>query len=77
VDTAALHRSAVEELAAESQSPIELVQKLYQNELTALEPQAKIHLYLPLIVRRKVRDVLRQRQEFIKVSRRESDQVVG
>jgi hypothetical protein len=68
VEVASLHRSAIEELAADSHSPIELIEKLYQNELTILEPGARIRLYLPLIVRRRVRDALRQRQESIKVS---------
>jgi len=61
-DIASLHRSAIEELAADSHSPIEFVEEVYRNELTMLEPQAKIRLYLPLIVRRRVRDVLRQQQ---------------
>jgi hypothetical protein len=34
-------------------------------------------VYLPLIVRRKVREALRQRQAAIKVSHRELDQVAG
>jgi hypothetical protein len=74
-DIASLHRSTIEELAAVSNSPIELVEEVYENELRILEPQAKIRLYLPLIVRRRVRDVLRQRQESVKVSRRDADQV--
>ena len=67
-DIASLHRSTIEELAAVSHAPIELVERLYQNELTILEPRARIRLYLPLIVRRRVREVLRHRQESVKVS---------
>jgi Protein of unknown function (DUF3562) len=70
-DIASLHRSTIEELAAGSDSPIELVEQLYHNELTVLEPQARIRLYLPLIVRRKVREVLRRRQESINISHRD------
>jgi hypothetical protein len=76
-DIGSLHRSTIEELAADSHSPIELVERLYHDELTVLEPHARIRVYLPLIVRRKVREALRQRQLAIKVSHRELDQVAG
>jgi len=68
-DISSLHRSTIEELAADSHSPVELVERLYRDELTILESQARIRVYLPLIVRRRVRDVLRHRQESVKVSR--------
>ena len=68
LDIGLLHRSTIEELAADSHSPIELVERLYQDELTVLEPHARIRVYLPLIVRRKVREALRRRQAAFTVS---------
>ena len=65
-DIGSLHRSTIKELAADLQSPIEVVEQLYHNELRMLETHARIRVYLPLIVRRKVRDALRERQATIK-----------
>jgi hypothetical protein len=65
-DLASVHRSTIEALAADSHAPIDFVEKLYRSECTNLEPNARIRLYLPVIVRRRVRDALsRQRQSVI------------
>jgi len=61
-NTALLDRSMVEELAATSQAPVDLVERVYRVELTSLESHARIRLYLPIIARRRAREVLRQRQ---------------
>lgn len=59
VDMAKSHRIAIQTLAERSHSPFELVEKMYRNELTQLESQARITQYLPLVTSRRVRDLLR------------------
>jgi hypothetical protein len=60
IELAESHRAAIQTLAERSQSPFALVEKIYRNELTQLEPHARITRYLPLVTSRRVRDLLRQ-----------------
>ncbi len=61
--TETMHKMAMESLATESQAPIEQVEEIYQRELSALEAQARIKSFLPLLVHRRVRDVLAHRRQ--------------
>lgn len=49
----------LERLAADGRHTIEAVERLYLTELVALERQARIHAFVPLIAMRRVRDALR------------------
>ncbi len=61
--TETLHKMAMESLASESQAPIEQVEEIYQRELCALEAHARIKSFLPLLVHRRVREVLVHRRQ--------------
>jgi hypothetical protein len=56
------HHRAILELAEHSHSPLPIVEKIYRDELQVLEREARIMQYLPLVVGRRARDVLRGRQ---------------
>lgn len=57
------HREAIEALVREhSDASPERVETLYRNELDRLEPEARITQYLPVIVSRNVRELLRRKQ---------------
>lgn len=58
-DDDALHRYAVEALAAELQLPVETVARCYFSELAALREGAKISDYLVVLSVRQARDALR------------------
>src|ERR1700684_1329991 len=49
IELAESHRVAIQTLSERSQSPFALVEKMYRNELTQLEPHARIRRYLPLV----------------------------
>ena len=53
------HRAVIEELAARSNCPIALVEKVYRRELARLEADARITRYLPLLASHRVRTLLR------------------
>jgi hypothetical protein len=57
------HLAAIEALVESSHSPFELVEKLYRNELSRLQPEARITQYLPLLTTRRTREALRLRQK--------------
>lgn len=52
--TPAVHSSAIDTLAQETELPREVVAELYEEELSQLAPQASISQFLPLIVSRRV-----------------------
>jgi hypothetical protein len=49
-------------LARETQAPRELVESLYASERTRLERTARIKTYIPLLIHRRVKALLRERQ---------------
>lgn len=56
----ALHESAIESLVQETTLPKEAIAELYDAELAALEPNATVKQFLPLIVSRRVREWIRE-----------------
>jgi hypothetical protein len=52
----------VEELAAKSRLPIELVKRVYDEELADVQRTAKVRTFVGAIARRRARDALRQHQ---------------
>jgi hypothetical protein len=50
----------IEMLARETRMPRELVAKLYSNERAKLERTAKIKTYIPVLIRRQVKELLRE-----------------
>jgi uncharacterized protein DUF3562 len=52
----------IELLARETQVPRELVESLYASERTRLERTARIKTYIPLLIHRRVKALLRERQ---------------
>jgi hypothetical protein len=55
------HENAIRALAEHSQASRNVIETLYWKELKKLEP-ARITQYLPLVVSRRVREALRQRE---------------
>lgn len=53
-------RSDAEALADETQTPVEEVQKLYEEELSELANDAKVTQYLGVLARRRVKMRLRK-----------------
>ena len=60
-DPRALHDSAIETLASETDLPRDVVADLYRSELSKLEGSASVKQFLPLIVSRRVVRQLRIR----------------
>jgi hypothetical protein len=54
--------SAIESLARETDMPIELVQEIYTNEHAKLERTARIKTYVPVLVHRHVKALLREQR---------------
>jgi hypothetical protein len=52
----------MESLARETDIPVELVQEIYINERAKLERTARIKTYVPVLVRRHVKALLRERR---------------
>jgi hypothetical protein len=52
----------VESLARETNTPVELVQEIYTLERAKLESTARIKTYVPVLVHRYVKDLLRDRR---------------
>jgi hypothetical protein len=52
----------IELLARETHAPLELVESLYASERTRLERTARIKTYIPLLIHRRVKALLRERQ---------------
>jgi hypothetical protein len=52
----------IESLARESDTPVELVQAIYASERAKLEQTARIKIYVPLLIYRHVKGLLRERR---------------
>jgi hypothetical protein len=52
----------LEGLAKRFCEPIEIVEQVYRAELVSVESQARIRAFLPIIARRRAKDVLRHRR---------------
>lgn len=59
-DAADHHHSTAEAIAKETETDVELVQKIYKEELTTLATDAKITQYLGVLASRRVRLLLRK-----------------
>lgn len=54
--------TAIELLARETQMPRELVAELYSSERAQLERTARIKAYVPVLIHRRVKALLRQQE---------------
>ena len=52
----------LESLARETHTPVELVTEIYASERTKLERTARIKIYVPILIHRRVRTLLRERR---------------
>jgi hypothetical protein len=52
----------IELLASETQMPRELVEKVYTGERAKLERTARIKTYIPVLIHRRVKALLRERR---------------
>ena len=52
----------IESLARETEMPVELVQEIYTSERAKLERTARIKTYVPVLIHRHVRALLRTRR---------------
>lgn len=52
----------IESLARETGMPVELVQKLYNSERAKLERTARIKTYVPVLIHRQVKALLREQR---------------
>lgn len=52
----------VESLARETHTPVEVVTEIYASERTKLERTARIKIYVPILIHRRVRTLLRERR---------------
>ena len=58
-----VHAHAIEALADETRAPLERVGGLYVVELERLMPGARIKDYLPVLISRRVRQILREQAD--------------
>jgi len=58
-----VHAHAIEALAVETRAPLERVGNLYAVELERLTVGARIRDYLPVLISRRVRDILREQRD--------------
>ncbi len=54
--------AAIEILARETDMPVELVQEIYTRERARLERTARIKTYVPVLIHRHVKALLREHQ---------------
>jgi hypothetical protein len=54
--------SEIEMLARETDMPVELVQEIYMSERAKLEQTARIKTYVPVLVHRQVKALLREQR---------------
>ena len=54
--------SEIEALALETRAPRELIRVLYTAEHAKLQPTAKIKTYVPVLIRRRVKALLRKQR---------------
>jgi uncharacterized protein DUF3562 len=52
----------IESLARETDMPVELVEQIYASERAKLERTARIKTYVPLLIHRQVKALLRERR---------------
>jgi hypothetical protein len=52
----------IESLARETDMPVELVQEIYTSERAKLERTARIKTYVPVLIHRHVKALLREQQ---------------
>ena len=57
-DEEALHQHAIQNLADETNRPVDEVRSIYESAYLRLKPQARITDYLPVLVARRTRDSL-------------------
>ena len=50
----------IESLARETDTPVALVQQIYTSERAKLERTARIKTYVPVLIRRQVKAILRE-----------------
>jgi Protein of unknown function (DUF3562) len=53
------HSAAVDQLAADSNWPVNIVEEMYRHEVTQLKKEATIDTYVEVLAARKVRETLR------------------
>ena len=53
------HSAAIDQLAADSNWPVNIVEEMYRHELTQLKKEATIDTYVEVLATRKVRETLR------------------
>jgi hypothetical protein len=58
-----VHAHAIQALAVETRLPLERVGNLYAVELKRLLPGARIKDYLPVLISRRVRQILREQPD--------------
>jgi Protein of unknown function (DUF3562) len=59
----------IETLARETEMPVALVQRIYVSERAKFERTARIKIYLPVLVHRHVKQLLRQVKEMLRERR--------
>jgi hypothetical protein len=59
----------IETLARETEMPLALVQRIYVSERAKFERTARIKIYLPVLVHRHVKQLLRQVKEMLRERR--------
>jgi hypothetical protein len=52
----------IENLARETDMPVELVQEIYRSERARLERTARIKTFVPVLIHRHVKDLLREQR---------------
>jgi hypothetical protein len=62
VNRAASADAEIESLARETDTPVELVQQIYTSERAKLERTARIKTYVPVLIRRQVKALLREQR---------------
>jgi len=53
------HPAAIDQLAADSNWPVNIVEEMYRHEVTQLKKEATIDNYVEVLATRKVRETLR------------------
>ena len=62
MNRAASADAEIESLARETDTPVELVQQIYVSERAKLERTARIKTYVPVLIRRQVKAILREQR---------------
>ncbi len=61
-DVIASQAAEIEGLARETDMPLDTVDRIYQVERAKLEKDARIKTYVPVLTRRRVKDLLQERR---------------